>query len=220
MMFLVGQILAYLCVAAVVGGVSGWLLRDLRSRVFEGKTRQISEDAVIRLPQVEASLRERDERLVDFKQQIERLEARLNTAPTAPAEQPITSGRASSGIDKIDPQREVVAGDLLAADADQLIAKLSREIVRLKTQHARELQACQMELAAQMPQGPLESAEILKLQMRLGQAEQSLALVQTDLMNEREKIAQMIGERELQHRSLQLLQQQLHEERVRPAASA
>ena len=63
MMFLILKIFIYLCVALIMGGGAGWLLRHLAAQKEVEALQRSLQDSKAKVPQLESMLRARDERI-------------------------------------------------------------------------------------------------------------------------------------------------------------
>ena len=227
MTFLIVKIFAYLFLAAGIGGVAGWLFRNLEAQKSEEKAARAAHDAKAKVPQLESLLRGRDEQITKVKGQLDDAKSVLSERDQALAksEQAVRDAeremnRWKQSAEAKGPNMNLDDMDFEAEsddDADELITELSQEIARLKA----ELKA-QEELssrAATPIDETLARTELEALQAQLKEAQREAESVKTQLHREAQKVTELERERELQNKSLKVLHQQLELERSRHAAS-
>lgn len=230
MIFLIAKIFIYLLLAVIVGGVAGWLFRNLKAQRAEEAANRAVNDAKSKVPQLESLLRGRDEQVTKLKDQLQEYKAQLSEQDQALRdneqqlrEQTRQANRwqqsaeaAGSGADAAESIDFDIAGND-TGDSNELIAELSQEISRLKTQ--LEQTSKQVVSAGSMGDEVLLQVEVETLRGQLATAESNLKIATADLLHEQNKVTDLERERELQNKSLQVLHQQLDLERTRRVAA-
>ena len=228
MTFLIIKMFVYLFVAAAIGGVAGWLFRNLEAQKSEDKAARAAHDAKSKLPQLESLLRGRDEQITKFKDQLNEAKGAIRERDQALAksEQKVrdaeremnrwkqsaeAKGSNNMSLDDMDFEAEDTA------NADELITELSQEIARLKTELAERVEPSTPR--AEPVDESLARAELEALQARLKDAERELEAARAQLRRESQKVVELERERELQNKSLKVLHQQLELARNKQAAS-
>jgi DNA repair exonuclease SbcCD ATPase subunit len=231
MIFLILKIFVYLIVAAGIGGAAGWLMRNLQAQKSEEEATRAMNEAKAKLPQIESLLRGRDDQLRKAKDELSEAKATLNghVNELKANEQKLReqereikrleqSAQAHRSADLGDMDVDAEGG----SDTDDLIAELSQEIARLKS----ELETRDHDSATPDGEGvdepreeSLARVELEALQTQLVSLERSLERAQSDLRSEQDKVGELERERELQNKSIQVLHQQLEMERSRRASA-
>ena len=208
MLYLVLRIAIYLIVGTAMGAAAGYFFRHAQAKRVEDSLNAALNDTKAKLPQQDTLLRTRDDMIAELKMKLdehkeadkEAEQRRLDLenqvkALTADLKRTEASKAASSmlTLDELDDANGNTAG--------------SEELDRLRT----EIQQLKKSLA----KADSESDETDVLRRKLEQRDldyQSLA----KLLDQKDKtIADLERERELQQRSLQVLHQQLENERTR-----
>lgn len=208
MIYLIGKIFVYLLLALGLGAAAGWLWRNLQAAGREAELERALMESRSRLPQMDTTLRAREERL-------ERTLAELKTRDAALAEQQQQLAERDRAIAELERacaelrQRQTGAasatpaqrdgGDALerhaggpggAADTGSTAMLAEREAV-----HAAAIEAAESEREA--------------LQAELSRTRTELERVTAALAAEKRQVSELARERDLQHRSLKALEQQL-----------
>lgn len=230
MIFLIAKIFIYLLLAVIVGGVAGWLFRNLNAQRAEESANRAVNDAKSKVPQLESLLRGRDEQVTKLKDQLQEYKAQLSEQDQALRdneqqlrEQTRQANRwqqsaeaARSGTEAGESIDFDIAGND-TGDSNELIAELSKEISRLKTR--LEQASKQAVSAGRVGDEVLLQVEVETLRGQLATAESNLKIATADLLHEQNKVTDLERERELQNKSLQVLHQQLDLERTRRVAA-
>ena len=216
MMFLIAKMFFYLLTAGLIGAGAGWLLRNLQSqRVEELAARDVAE-AKTKLPQMESLLRGRDEQVNKLKAQLAEAKTQIKEHGRALIEAERTaqkqerelarlqrpgSGNVNMDISELDasPGVEAVAD----SDCAQQVTLLSAEVDSLRAQLA------QAQHVSGEADTELMRVECEALAGRLKATEAALDTARRDLELEQQKVRDLERERQLQNRSLQVLNQQL-----------
>jgi chromosome segregation ATPase len=225
MTFLIFKIFVYLLLALGVGLVAGWLIRNLQAQKSEESAQRAMHDAKAKLPQLESMIRSRDDKSTKLKkelddtknvakqmqQELRQLEVKLRDAERdAKRWQQAADAKKTAGVDTLELDDTGEHAD------DQLIAELSQEITRLKSQVD---QANRQAMQFRPDDDGLSQTELDALQLQFANARRELKSVANELKLERDRVVELERERELQNKSLQVLHQQLELERSRRTAS-
>ena len=225
-MFLIGKMMVYLLLAGGIGLGAGWLLRNLQAQRSEEQAARMAHDAKSKLPQLESLLRGRDEQIGKLKQDVADAKRELKEGLDAARKH----DQARVGL-----EREIATlKQKLAAQADladlsqetgvdndadnQLIAELSAEIARLKQALADASQGAPTGAGSSSSDEVLLRAECDSLSLRLQTLEREHRVAVEELTAEQGRVGELERERELQNKSLQVLHQQLRNERTRKAS--
>ena len=226
MIFLIVKIFVYLLLAVVVGGVAGWLFRNLNAQRTEEAANRAVNDAKSKLPQLESLLRGRDEQVTKLKDQLQEYKAQLSEQDQVlrAGEQQLREQQRqtnrwqqSAEAARAGASSEFDIAEEGGSDSNDLIAELSQEISRLKTQI--EQAPKQSTSVGSAGDEVLLQVEVETLRTQLASAEGDLKVATADLLHEQNKVTDLQRERELQNKSLQVLHQQLDLERTRRVAA-
>ncbi len=227
MMFLILKIFLYLCVALMMGGAAGWLLRHINAQKELEELQRNLADSKTKVPKLESLLRAKEERIRALSTaQSERDEASKGTrvqdeqAARALREKEMEVQRLKNRIEvleRAEGNEPLIAADSLVdaessaddetveQDVDNaLISQLHQEIERLK----EEVASTQIQLEVARSDKGMEK-EVAELTTRLRQKAEDYERLQKSLQQEQRKVAELERERELQNRSLKVLHQQL-----------
>ena len=248
MIYLILKIFGYLVIALLAGFASGWLFRNLMAVKKDEELQSSLNDARSKLPQFESLLRGRDQQLTGLKDDVEKKDKsirelvdaanskeqellrktrdlkRLTKSGTDDDGNILTDADIESPTASTSSEGEIVdVGEASMEDAGQIealktqIAKLEKE---LEQAVQATLQAEAVTLANTTDADGDSSQEVQELETRLRQQAQDFERLSKSLEAERRKVVELERERELQHKSLQVLHQQLELERDRVERSA
>lgn len=224
MIFLISKIFFYILLAGLVGAAAGWLIRNLQAQRSEENALRAAHDAKSKVPQLESLLRGRDEQLVKLKDIVAEKQAELaqQQQTLRDMEKKLRDQeREASRRQQSAPVNPLLSADELdmvgdnSSETDELIAELSAEITRLKTQLAQQPSASLPSVGEES----LDQVEFEAMRLQLTQLDRQLKETHTELQREQHKVIELERERELQNKSLQVLHQQLELERTRRVAN-
>ena len=225
MIFLIGKMFVYLVLAAGIGGAAGWLYRNLQAQRTEESAARAVNDAKAKLPQLESLLRGRDEQITKLKEQLKESKADLGAQAQEARgleqqlrEQERLAKRweQSAKAKQTDSVEDYDLDADESGDTDDLIAELSLEISRLKS----ELASAQTQPQASTGSDEtLLQVEVEDLRANLRKAESDLEAALADLKHEQNRNSELERERDLQAKSMKVLHQQLDLERTRRVAN-
>ncbi len=241
MIYLVLKIFGYLLVALLAGFASGWLFRNLTA-IKKDETLQGSlNDVRAKLPQFESLLRGRDQQVSKLKEDLKNKEQNMTELKDEFREKEkallkktqelkrLKKGAvddnlldADIGSTQIDasasdedaPSSEEGGSDAKAASTEQTqrIEALEGQIVELKKELEESAQA-EADFADDTSDTQRDAHRLQELEARIRQQAHDYNRLNKTLEQERRKVVELERERELQHRSLQVLHQQLEIER-------
>lgn len=216
MIYLVSQIFFYLAIAMITGVVTGWLLAQLRGRTALASVG-------MQVSQMHRDIAHRDAALLAAEQRV----AELAAQPQGPTVSPVLEDIAAQLREQCDAQATQVSklqfelarvhqehGAARASEeaSNNLITALHAEIARLRQQlQTRNAVSPKPAEKLELANKELEGRLIRKLS-EVDRLEQALAA-------EERRVRELEWERELQHKSLQVLHQQLEMDR-KPAQRA
>lgn len=194
-MFLIGKMFIYLFLAGAVGGIAGWLFRNLQAQRTEESANRAAHDAKAKLPQLESLLRGRDEQITKLKDmlaenktgfgeqgaQLRELEAQVKEAQRE-ASRWQRSAQAAQGvsqdtsIDEFDIAADGVAGGVakgsdLSGSTDQSDLDADKVIAELSQEISRLKEALAAKSAQLTAVGDTQSGDstetesLLKMEM-------------------------------------------------------
>lgn len=208
MIYLILKMFVYLLVALGLGAAAGWLWRNREAVAREDRLERLLVDARSRVPQMDTTLRARDDRIAVLERELaardealeeqarqlaERdsaLESLKRTAPPIPVRG--VSGARSAPIDSDTPDDELTLHSGDPNDSTPLPVP-------------RDLANSEDSLTDDDP----ASRAGAELAARLEETRRQLDDRQRELAAEQRKVAELTRERELQARSLRALEQQL-----------
>ncbi len=244
MIYLILKIFGYLLIALLAGFASGWLLRNLLAVKKDEELHSSLNDARAKLPQFESLLRGRDQQVKGLKDDLETKDQKIRELMNAANETKKALLKKTQDLKRLTKQ-PTTNDAIVLADADientsantssneegeildkgEAAADYARQTEALKMQVAgleRELeQAVQATLQAEAnaladtTDADWDSGQVQELEARLRQQAQDFERLSKSLEQERRKVAELERERVLQHKSLQVLHQQLELERDR-----
>ncbi len=207
MLYLVLKIVAYLIVATGLGAGAGYFARHAQAKKEEEALTTALNETKARLPQQDTLLRTRDDKIAQQSEQINNFKAEAKQAKHRVAELERSLSQAETALKAAQARKAATVSNILPGlDEAESATNHDEDVIALKSEIA-SLQAELQKLAGG------ESADSIKRQLAQRDLDfQSLAKV----LDEREQtIAQLERERDLQQRSLQVLHQQLENERAR-----
>ncbi len=249
MIYLILKIFGYLVIALLAGFASGWLFRNLMAVKKDEELQSSLNDARSKLPQFESLLRGRDQQVIGLKDDVEKKDQNIRELMDAAKakEQELLNktrqlnrftkdGTADDGNVLVDAdidsptasassvgEGEIVDIGEASVENPGQIEALGAPIVKLEKELEQAVQATREAQANVLPNtadGDVDSVEVQELQARLRQHAQDFERLNKSLEQERRKVVELERERELQHKSLQVLHQQLELERDRVERSA
>lgn len=238
MIYLILKIFGYLLVALLAGFASGWLFRNLVA-IKKGEEQQSSlNDARSKLPQFESLLRGRDTQVNALKDDLEKKEQNICDLMDAAREKEQALLKKTRELKRLtkqglpdddsileDADLETRSAEMPSIDEGEVTQARGAQTEALKMQIAdleKELeQAVQASLQAEAgalantTDADRDSNQVRELEARLRQQARDFERLSKSVQQERRKVVELERERELQHRSLQVLHQQLELERDR-----
>ncbi|MCR9277849.1 MAG: hypothetical protein NXH85_07715 [Pseudomonadaceae bacterium] len=207
MLYLILKIIAYLITATGLGLAAGYFARHAQAKKEEEALTTALNETKARLPQQDTLLRTRDEKLAQQAEQISEFKSEAKQAKQKIAGLERSLAQAETALKAAEARKAATVTNVLPGlDEAETTVSHDEDVVALKSEIA-SLQAEIQKLAGG------DSADAIKRQLAQRELDfQSLAKV----LDEREQtIAQLERERDLQQRSLQVLHQQLENERAR-----
>lgn len=207
MLYLVLKIIAYLIAATGLGLGAGYFARHAQAKKEEETLTNALNETKARLPQQDTLLRTRDDKIAQQVEQINEFKAEAKQTKHRVAELERSLSQAETALKAAEARKAATVTNVLPGlDEPEPAANHDEDVIALKSEIA-SLQAEIQKLAGG------DSADAVKRQLAQRELDfQSLAKV----LDEREQtIAQLERERDLQQRSLQVLHQQLENERAR-----
>lgn len=244
MIFLIVKIFVYLAMAGAIGGVAGWLLRNLQAQKSEEAAARGMNDAKSKLPHLESLLRGRDDQLKKAQIELDAAKDQLKERGGDIRAHEQTMREQEREIQRLRQTAQATASTTMmgseytAADAaegihddgNDLIAELSQEISRLKL----ELEVAQSNNPSSVadPADPADPAErgtaadeslmqveFDALRVQLESVQLELTRAQEDLRSEQDRVRDFERERGLQNESIKVLHQQLEMARSKRMAT-
>jgi chromosome segregation ATPase len=238
--YLIMKMFVYLAVALVAGFGAGWLGRNLKASKSEEEMQRTLSETKSRVPQFESLMRTRDEQMKALRQEVKDKDARIGELHTEMGMQektlkekdrelrraqsrlaaldadPQAGGTELSEVDMSGGEPLDYAGIDTQADHTAVIARLEREVERLRNQEqglAEQLRdARNNQSGAAGGSSAMEEvlrSELHELESRLRQTTLERDRLSKALDQEKRKVIELERERELQNKSLQVLHQQL-----------
>ncbi len=202
MIFLIFNIFIYLLLAGLIGAAAGWLMRNLQAQRGEEEAARAVADAKSKLPQMESMLRSRDEQVAKLKIQFAEAGNELKAQTQA--------------LGTMEKENQLLQRKLARYKRDADASQSNAVIDFADVAHAQSAEPAQRADEGQLA---CMNEELEGLRERLRAAERDARWSAQELEAEQQKVRQMASERELQHRSLHVLNQQLELERNRRAAA-
>lgn len=207
MLYLVLKIIAYLITATCLGIAAGYFARHAQAKKDEEALTTALNETKARLPQQDTLLRTRDDKIAQQAEQISEFKTEAKQTKQRVAELERTLSQTENALKAAEARKAATVSNVLPGlDEPDLAMNHDEDVVALKSEIA-SLRAELQKLAGG------ESADAVKRQLAQRELDfQSL----TKVLDEREQtISQLERERDLQQRSLQVLHQQLENERAR-----
>ncbi len=244
MIYLILKIFGYLLIALLAGFASGWLFRNLLAVKKDEELRGSLNDTRAKLPQFESLLRGRDQQVKELKDDLETRDQKIRELMDAASETdkafrkntrelkrltkpPMTNDESvladadientSANTSSLEEGEILDKGETSSDDARQTKA-LKVQIAELERELEQAVQAtlqAEANALADTTDADWDSGQVQELEARLRQQAQDFERLSKSLEQERRKVAELERERELQHKSLQVLHQQLELKRDR-----